>query len=387
MAVKTKNLTEYKKHKKISRFLKRIILLIVLVVIIFAAYSTRSKWLPFFNGILNRYRSTIVNDGELASGNFPLSIETSSDNKIFDSDNIFGLLTDTHLALYEKNGKLISAKQHGMATPIVKKSPKRILVYDLGGTTLFVDSRQKNIFSKNLDNKILYAQISDKDYVAVVTKSDKYAALMTIYDKDGNEVFYSSSNEKIINIIFNSDSTGCIASTMSAEGGQIVSKLTYYKFNKDSVEWKSNSVPTLSLCTEVSSDGEPCVIGSTKYCVFSSSGQLKYSYDYPSDLVGFSSSGDVTALVQNNSQRRSTTLTVISKDKPVDIAVNNEYKNVHIKNGKAFIMTDKELIAYSSEGKMLATAQLSKEYSDFAVADDNIFLLGGSFVDRIDFKS
>lgn len=387
MATVTNDLKKIRRKKKRNKFFRKLIVVLFILSFIFVAYILRARWLPYFDGIMEKYHKTIVNDGELASGKFPLKIETSSEYRISNLDNNFTVLTDTHLFFYGQNGELLRSKQHGMSNPVLKTSSKRALVYDLGGDKLFVSNKSKTIFKLDLDDKIAFAQISKKGYVAVVTKSEKFASEMTVFNANGNKIFYISSNNEIMNVAFESGSDGCLVTTLAASGGQFVSTVYNYKFDKKKESWKSSDINSLILSAQFASGGNVTAVGNSKLCSVSSSGDIKFTYEYKTDLVGYAASSDISALVFNNMKLRKTTLTIIDGDKVLDININGEYKNVLVKNNKVYLMTDKELIAYSNDGQILATAKLTKEYSDFIVIEDKVYLLGISIVDRIEFKT
>jgi len=388
MDSKIKDLRKIRKKNKRKKFFKRLRIVLLIVLLIFIAYISRGKWLPFFDGIVDRYKTTIVNDGKLADGNFPLEIDSSSDYSISKTDKSFAVLTDTYLLFYEKNGELITSHQHGMSNPILKNFGKKSLIYDLGAYKFSAYSKQKGTYSKTLKDKIAYGKISDKGYACIVTKSEKYASMMTIFDNEGKEIFYSSLKNKIIDVAFYNDSSGCVATTMSAEGGQIISKMLSFNFNKEQEEWQSQSILTLTLSSSVCSDNQISLVGNNQFNILSSNGEIKYTYKYKSDLVGYSCAEHLAALVFHNTERRKTNLMIISNEnEPIDIAINGEFKYVMTTSNKIFIMTDKELFAYSHSGEKMATVSLTKDYSGFTIIEDYIYLLGDAIVDRIDFKS
>jgi hypothetical protein len=388
VAAQVNDLRKIRRTKKRRRFFRKLLLVIVIFSLAGAAYITREKWLPMFEGVVDKYKETIINDGKLAEGNFPVKVSTSSQYGIVGFDSRFAVLTDTNFYTFEKNGTALFSKQHSMDSPVMKTSGKRVLLYDIGGYYFSNESKGKTVYTKTLENQIVYAQISKQSYTAVVTKSDKYASAMTIYDDNGKEIFFSSNSQKIIDIGFNFDSTGCFAVTLGASGGQLVSALSGYSFTKDEILWKSQPLKTLVIDAEYSTGGSIAVIGDTQFFMLSEDGNTEYTYTYNSKLAGCSTSGDLTAVVTDNSERRRTHLTIISKEMtPVELELESEYVSVHVVNDKVYLLTDTGLTAYSEQGEALAVAELQNDYLDFAVIEEYVYLLGASVADRINFKS
>lgn len=382
------DLKQLRRKKKRGRLIKRFFSLLIIVGLIGVGYYTRDRWLPLFEGVVDKYRETIVNDGKLAEGNFPVKVSTSSKYNIVSFDSRFAVLTDTHFYTFESSGKSLYSKQHSMSNPIMKTSSKRALLYDIGGYTFTNENKGKTAYKKTLENQIIFAEISRKDYTAVVTKSDKYACEMMVYDENGKQIFFSSSSQKITGIEFNNDGTGCIATIISSKEGKMVTNFQGYKFDKNEIQWSSLPLETLVINSAYSSNGNIAAIGDTGFFILKSDGTIDFSYTYVADLCGYSTSGDVTAIIENNADRRKTQLTIIAQDKkPVTVEIGDAFKSVHIKDNKIFLMTARDIITYSYQGEVLATVELGHEYADFTVIDEKIYLLGASIIDRIDYQS
>lgn len=59
----------------------------------------------------------------------------------------------------------------------------------MGGTTFSLESKYKNVYTKTVDNNIILARLSSNDNVAVITKSDKFLCIMTIYNGSGDVIY------------------------------------------------------------------------------------------------------------------------------------------------------------------------------------------------------
>lgn len=388
MATQTNNLQKYRKKKKRKLRVKRFLIFLMIVLFGCLAFVTRDKWVPFFDGIISRYKTIIVNDGHLAKGNFPIAVGKSVDFDIEKMNKGFVLLTDSYIRIYDEHGENNVSKQHGMANPVIKAKNKRVLLYDIGGYTFTNENKLKTIYTKTTQDQILLGRLSEKEYTAIVTKSDKYTSLMTIYNKNGNEIFYSSSSDRIIDIAFDKSSTGCIATTIGAKGGQLVSTLLKFKFDKTEKQWSSEPIKTMVLTSSICEDGSIVAVGDTLYASFSSAGKLISSYKYTSDLVDYSTNGDITALISEHTENEKSNLTIISiGKKPVEIVVDKTAKSVKVDDKIVYVLCDDELYTYDDEGVLLARADLAIEYVDFAVNDDYVYLLGYDDINRIDFKT
>lgn len=383
MAKQITDLQKIRRKKKRNHLIKRLIAIIVLAVIAFCGFVTKDKWLPVFDGIFYRFQTAISKDDK--SNNFPIKIGTSTKFDITSFQDKLVLLTDTKFTMFNRNGKVTQSNQHEMAKPVMKSMNERVLIYDSGGNNILMESRSKEIYSKKLTDKILYAQLSSKGYLAVVTSSDVQATLLTIYNPNGDKIFYSTLNEKVIDVLFDKDSKGCVATTISSKGGQLLSKQYAFKFDKEKEEWKGSPIVTLALKTAYNSDNNIALIGDTQYNVISGKGEVKYTYTINDSLIGCDTSGDLSAIITQNPQKRITNLIIIDKNnQPKVVNIDDEYKNVYIDNNKVYLLTKKSLQIYSSNGNLLAKKDFDVYYSDIAIIDKQIFLLSSQAIDRID---
>ena len=171
-----------RKKEKNKKLYKKIAAIAVVVAFGVGVYASRGVWVPKLEGILDRPHATIVNDGKKQSGNFPLTFDESSVNVIKQLSDGIVRVDDRNIAFYDESGNKISDNSHNFANPVVRTSGKRVLVYDNGGNSFRVLNKKGELLSKDIDQSILLAEIAPDSTVAVVTQTEKYAAVLTVYD-------------------------------------------------------------------------------------------------------------------------------------------------------------------------------------------------------------
>ncbi len=385
MAVQTNDVRQIRKKKKIKSLIKKLVILLCIIVAIIAAVFTKDKWLPVFDGIVYRIEN-IFNKHEYEK-NFPIKIGTSSTFEIAQFQDKIVLISDTDIKIIDRDGKTDRNSQHGMSTPVVKSENERAMIYDLGGTKLIMESRSKTVYTKDFSEKIIYAQLSRKGYAAVVTASEVNSCELNIFDSKGNKIFYSSFNQKIIDIAFNYDSNGCIVSTIGAKGGQFISQQHSFEFKKEKEIWANDSQATLVMKSSSTKKSDIILIGDNMYSVLASTGKQKYTYEISENVIDYSSEGEISAIVTYNLKRRATELIIFDYDKPNSIQISDEFKNVHVVDDKIYLLTKHELSVYSSRGELVEKKTLDKYYSDFVAIDNYIYLLGNQEIDIIKLKA
>ncbi len=299
------------------------------------------------------------------------------------------MLNDTHFYTYDGNGAVLYQNQHGYANPIIDATnTKKILVYDIGGYDFSLESKYKNIYKKRLENQIVFASVSDKGYVAVVTLSDKSLCMLSVFDNNGNPIYYYHCTDgRITNVEFTRSEDGVVVTSIGAEGGQFVSKVTRFKFNSEEPLWTTPKINTLAFNTFLQADGTLVLFGDNKCVCYDRNGEYIGEYVYRDTLIDYQSDDEITALLFENKERRTASLVVFSSITGyiTEIEV-TDAKAIETSGQNVYVMMDKRIVMYNSSGEEINDVKISSDYDEFRKIGDHIYLMGYSDVDRIDFK-
>lgn len=384
------DLRKLNRLKKIKKRVKKLIAVLLFVAVVTTVWFTRAFWLPFFDGIAGRAGDIIVNNGKVDGGNFPLSFGETGQVILSATGNSIRLLTDTHITLYDEDGKKENSFLHGYSSAIVESSGKYSLVYDLGGYSYMVVNKSKIAYQNKLDDQILYANVSSDGYCAIVTKTDKYIAYLTIYDQYGEEIFHWSCGRRIIDVSFSGDSTGCFATTVSASKGAIVSTVTALDFSKENTLYDTLMQETLVIETKACTNRDLWAIGDDRMFRLKSNGEILYRYDYPNTIECFDVSSELAAFSFEKAVRDNYSLVIQSgseQSNAITVDFDTEIRAISCVVDKVYVLTSKQLIAYDKSGAIRATCDVDNAYNDFVVIDDYCYLLGYHKIDRITYKT
>ncbi len=128
------------------------------------------------------------------------------------------------VAVYSAKGGKIRAFQPGYARPSIAVGNTRFCVYNRSGTELRVESRTKNLYTKNFTDGILLCAMSRNGSTAVVTQSSRYAAQVTVYDPLFVEKYLwqpTQDDGTPVSLAFATDSHRFAAGCLSAKNGQL----------------------------------------------------------------------------------------------------------------------------------------------------------------------
>lgn len=386
--IKDVDIVILRRRRKRRRQMAKFIAFILLASIIFGLYVKRDVWFPKLEGIGSRFQSVKSSGGELSGENFPLNISGGIDYQVGNLNGYLAILSDAYIYIYTEDGELYEERQHAYANAMLQTSGKKALIYESGGNKFRIDNKRKNFYTKKMEQNIIFARISENGNVAVITTSDTYICKLTVFDDSGEEIYSRNCVERVIDLTFNEDGTGCILATSDAADGEIISKIISVSFDSKKDKWTSDALNTMCLKTYYDRNGI-LVLGDTKCAYYSNNGELLTSYDYPSSLVDWDyRDGKIAMLFENEIKRQNYFTTIDSEKREPN---QNEFSNssancIRISGGQVLILSKEGIIKYDFNGGGEKNISSESAYEKFILIDNYIFLLGYDRIDRIEYK-
>ena len=386
--IKDVDIVILRRRRKRRRQMAKFIAFILLASIIFGLYVKRDVWFPKLEGIGSRFQSVKSSGGELSGENFPLNISGGIDYQVGNLNGYLAILSDAYIYIYTEDGELYEERQHAYANAMLQTSGKKALIYESGGNKFRIDNKRKNLYTKKMEQNIIFARISENGNVAVITTSDTYICKLTVFDDSGEEIYSRNCVERVIDLTFNEDGTGCILATSDAADGEIISKIISVSFDSKKDKWTSDALNTMCLKTYYDRNGI-LVLGDTKCAYYSNKGELLTSYDYPSSLIDWDyRDGKIAMLFENEIKRQNYFTTIDSEKREPN---QNEFSNssancIRISGGQVLILSKEGIIKYDFNGGEEKNISSESAYEKFILIDNYIFLLGYDRIDRIEYK-
>ena len=367
----------------------------VLIVALFAggAYLARGKWVPKLESVLYRPKETIVNDGEVKKGNFPLSFDDGAVSSISNTGSYLLCLDKNQLKFYDSDGEEVNSFSHNYADPVMRTSDKRVLLYDKGGSSLMVVGRKSEMFTKSVKNRLIMAELASNDNVAVVTSDERYAGILTVYDGNGREIYKWSSSASVLSVTFDESGSGCFVTTYSNKGGMLNSVVRYLVFDSEDPEMVSESLPVLALQAVKNESGDIWVAGDTAFYRLDSRGKILTTYKYEGTISDFALSSSCAAVVLDGIRRRSSELLIFDSstenDQPDKRVKESDGmpERLKISGSKIVLLKENSIDCYDRFGNLDATAECSSDYSDFVYFGDSVYFCDYREVNKISFAT
>ncbi|MEE1396645.1 DUF5711 family protein [Ruminococcus sp.] len=389
MSYDSDDVIEKRRKRHRMRTLRNFAIFLLIAVFCGYLYVQRDMWVPKLEGIGSRYQSVTQNDGTLAEGNFPLTISGNAGYQAELVDDTLFLLHDAYLDLYSMHGDSRDSRQHAYQDAGMASSKKYAVIFERGGTSFRLDTKNKNIYTKTAEADIIFGTVSSNGSVALVTESDAYTCSIAVYDNTGKRIYQRDCVEYVTDIVFRNDNAGCCFTSVTAENGVLQTTVTSIQFNKKEAQWSSLPLETLEVKMGYNTAGDTlCVIGDTACAYYSSTGELLSSYTYSGKLVDYGLEDGSAALIVEDNEKRQTNLVLMyrSAESPKAVAIDDSAECVRVSGGDAVVMYSGDIISYDFDGNALATVSLGDSYTSFLKQDGYVFLLGYHKIDRVDFK-
>lgn len=388
---KAEDIKAARRRGKNKKRIKNLAIVAVVAAFVGAVYVTRDKWVPKLENVLNRPQETVVNDGSVKKGNFPLTFEEGAVDNIQSIGSYLLCPDKNQLRIYNENGEEENSFSHNYSDPVLRAARNRMLIYDKGGSSLKVVSRSSEMFTKTVSNKIIMAQIADNNNIAVVTNDEKYAGILYIYDPNGKEIFKWSSSSNLLSVTFSEDGNGAYVTTFAGKEGSLKSVMRYFRFDSEDEYVRSGDLPTLALQAMETDNGEYWVVGDTCFIKLDRSGNVIFQYDYPDTPVDYSLSRSCAALVFKGVGRKSSELVIFDADSDamgannVISAEDGDPVSVHIYGTDIILLKGRQIDCYDVGGNLKATAEVESDYIDFTCIGDNLYSLDYREINKIEF--
>lgn len=159
------------------------------------------------------------------SEGLPVDLSGITVKDTFSAGEHIGVMTDAVYYLFAENGKQLLSAQHGFANPVVESAGRKFLIYDQGGNKLVVRMRDKILFEKEFEYKIISADLSADGLLSVVTSAQRYASQLHVFDENYEEEIFtwSASSEYIVCASADKNSKTVAAAALSAnDSGEMV---------------------------------------------------------------------------------------------------------------------------------------------------------------------
>ena len=226
---------EPKKKRRIPGFLLRLIALAVvlaaaLVLVLLVIFRDRlnidsiRRWF--------HYRSLTISDNGRAES-FAYDGDLSCTFAVLDGDLL--VCSGNAISLYSGSGTRYIHEQVSMENPVVNTNGTLAVVYDAGGSSLYVLGQRALVWSATDLEGILSARLNKNGQLTVVTQASGYRGMVTVYDASYNPLMsVSLASAFVMDAALSDDGRTLATLTVGQNDGAFATGLELYTMNYSS---------------------------------------------------------------------------------------------------------------------------------------------------------
>lgn len=298
------------------------------------------------------------------SGNtFPIQYDFSTPKGIDYKNGTFLVATETELKCFNKSGNEIYSRIHGFEKPIIKSSAIRTLVYGLNESFYRIETPYEEVIYKKTESNhpIIAGDISDSGVYALVTESNEDIALVTVYNKDGSEIYkYHSSNNYATGVTVSADGKRVCIATLTTYEAEFVSKIIVLSLDSEKPLLEKELKGEVVYSVEYTDSSDICIITDKNYINIDDD-EITSTYSYNNEFLNkFEISSDYVLLyITADSNSSEGTVAVFSEtgDKEAEFVVDGVLSDISICKNKIFALNEK-ITEYNLDGEAVKSTEI-----------------------------
>jgi hypothetical protein len=244
-----RTITQQNTPKKKPSFLLRLVLFLIALVMVLAAVA-----LVAFRDVLNldsfkryfTYRTLMLSDSGQADA-FLYDGTIDDTFAVLDGDLL--VCSQNAISLYSGSGTRYVSQSVALDSPVVDCNGSLAVVYDAGGSALYVLGQRELIWSTDELDTILSARLNRNGQLTVVTQASGYRGAVTVYNTSYEPlVSVRLSSAFVMDAALSDDGRTLAILTIGQQEGDFSSTLELYTLNSaaGTVNESSDYVPDLT---------------------------------------------------------------------------------------------------------------------------------------------
>lgn len=299
-----------RRENKVKKFKRSLSLTLVLALIIISALVGLK--------IAEKTSVDALSSSEKQSGSYPVSFSTNDIRDVKAVGKNIVVLTKKFATVLDKGGDIVREIPLSYGDSAVYTENSRMLIFDRLSNKYSLIDKNGTVTERKAEEsaKIYNAVVTEKGKVVMSLKSDSSSSLVSVKDKNGEDIFiWSCTQEYIIDLDLSDDGKTLYCAGISAVGGEMYTKVYAVDIKKG--QEKSCTLPSQSVIglKGISSD-KFSVLTTEGLYVFDSDKEemLIKSIQFNSEIIGRAEDekGNIAVVTHSSSDLSQDVLTVYS---------------------------------------------------------------------------
>lgn len=189
------------------------------------------------------------------------------------------------LTVLDEKNKTLYDETVKFQAPALQTGGGHAVVYDVGGTEVYVLSDKGLVYRLDCAGEVLSAVLNRQGWLTVVCNESGCKAAVRVYDEGGQAVFaFRSADRFVMSAALSADSRTLAAATMGQENGTFASYVVFYRINGDKEIGKCTLRGSVVYDLLPAGNGF-CAVTEAQLCFLSADGTMTAAYDFGGDYL------------------------------------------------------------------------------------------------------
>lgn len=356
VAVAARQVKEQRKQRKKKARMKRLLILAILILIVLGL-------ILIYKGTINlgdiwNWCVITVTGGENGDG-YPTELEGNNVLQIEPIDNKLIVLSERTLTVYNKSAGIVTTRTHSFATPLLKVNGKHILLAEIGGTRLQVQTVAGQVREYSTEHDIISADLAKNGSFAVVTGSDNSHQSEVLYYKAGKKSHsyrVQLAEDLATDVALRDDGHQLAVIGLCSNGGIMQSQVLVYNTGSAAEPSRYTRDDVMLCSVDYLNNNMIAAVGDTEAWTIRTASDKINVYSYSNmKLLGSEISGNQIGLVlQNYGATTGCQLVGVDKGAEEDFRITYEdnFRDLAFRSGGGFLLLRSNTIdSVSPRGK------------------------------------
>ena len=297
----------------------------------------------------------------------------------------FVVLGEEGCTVFSNGGGRLNTVGTGYARPALAAGGNSFVLYNRSGSELRVESRTRELYTRQTEGHIYLCALSNRGELAVVTDDVRKLALLTIYDANRNELLTWSTTtaEGVpLRMDFSPDGTQLAIAAVTAQDGQMVTNLYLLNLRAGEPQLLASEPGSTPLALTWCSNDRLLAVCDTHAALYGSDGSAQGRYDFGGqDVAALSAEGGGLAVLFGSGPSSTARLL----DGGLGLQYTGPVPNAHgivRGNGAFYLLCESSVECYGLDGAYQWSYPLDAR-PQALLAGEDLFVFAGNLVQRI----
>ena len=297
----------------------------------------------------------------------------------------FVVLGEEGCTVFSNGGGRLNTVGTGYARPALAAGGNSFVLYNRSGSELRVESRTRELYTRQTEGHIYLCALSDRGELAVVTDDVRKLALLTIYDANRNELLTWSTTtaEGVpLRMDFSPDGTQLAIAAVTAQDGHMVTNLYLLNLRAGEPQLLASEPGSTPLALTWCSNDRLLAVCDTHAALYGSDGSAQGRYDFGGqDVAALSAEGGGLAVLFGSGPSS----TALLLDGGLGVQYTGPVPNAHgivRGNGAFYLLCESAGECYGLDGAYQWSYPLDAR-PQALLAGEDLFVFAGNLVQRI----